>query len=59
MADLETCSKCGAAVVDSYRHKRWHTENDDETALQRAFRDLESSTRRSLQEFEATVRRPH
>ena len=60
MADLETCSKCGAAVADTYRHQRWHAKNDDElSSLQRTVRDLETSTKRSLQQFEAAVRRPH
>lgn len=60
MADLETCSKCGAAVADKYRHQRWHEKNDDElSSLQRTVRDLETSTKRSLQQFEAAVRRPH
>ena len=60
MADLETCSKCGAAVADTYRHQRWHEKNDDElSSLQRTVRDLETSTKRSLQQFEAAVRRPH
>jgi hypothetical protein len=59
MADLETCSKCGAAVVDSFRHKGWHEKNDDDkTSLQRAVRDLETSTKRSLQQFESMVRHP-
>lgn len=60
MAELETCRKCGAAVADSYLHKRWHGEVDDGlTALQRSLRDLETSTKRSLEQFEAAVRRPH
>ena len=60
MADLETCSKCGAAVADTYRHQRWHEKSDDElSSLQRTVRDLETSTKRSLQQFEAAVRRPH
>jgi hypothetical protein len=58
MADLETCSKCGAAVVDSYRHQHWHEKSDDDlSSLQRALRDLETSTKRSLEQFEAAVRR--
>jgi hypothetical protein len=60
MADLETCSKCGAAVADTYRHQHWHEKNDDQlSSLQRTVRDLETSTKRSLQQFEAAVRRPH
>jgi hypothetical protein len=59
MTDLETCSKCGAAVADSYRHKHWHDKNDDDlSSLKRVVRDLETSTKRSLQQFEAAVRRP-
>ena len=59
MADLETCSKCGAAVADTYRHQHWHEKNDDQlSSLQRTVRDLETSTKRSLQQFEAAVRRP-
>ena len=59
MADPDACSKCGAAVVDRYRHDSWHEKNDDDlTSLQRALRDLETSTKRSLQQFEAAVRRP-
>ena len=55
MTDLETCSKCGAAVADSYRHKNWHEKNDDElSSLKRVVRDLETSTKRSLQQFEAS-----
>jgi ribosomal protein L37E len=58
MSDLETCSKCGAAVADSYRHNRWHEKSDDElSSLKRVVRDLETSTKRSLQQFEAAVRR--
>jgi hypothetical protein len=58
MAELETCSKCGAAVVDSFRHQKWHGQTEDErTALQRVVRDLETSTKRSLQQFESMVRR--
>jgi hypothetical protein len=58
MADLDTCHKCGAAVADAYLHKRWHGEIDERhTALQRAVRDLETSTKRSLQQFEAALRR--
>jgi hypothetical protein len=58
MADLETCKKCGAAVADAYSHNRWHTLVDDGfTALQRTVRDLETSTKRSLQQFEAALRR--
>ena len=58
MADVETCSKCGAAVVDSYRHQRWHEKSDDDlSSLQRALRDLATSTKRSLEQFEAAVRR--
>ena len=57
MADLETCSKCGAAVADSYRHRHWHERTDDElSSLKRVVRDLETSTKRSLQQFETTVR---
>jgi len=60
MADLETCSKCGAAVADTYRHQHWHEKNDDQlSSLQRTVRDLETSMKRSLQQFEAAVRRPH
>jgi hypothetical protein len=59
MTDLETCSKCGAAVADSYRHKHWHEKNDDElSSLKRVVRDLETSTKRSLQQFEAAIHRP-
>jgi hypothetical protein len=59
MAGLDTCSKCGAAVVDSFRHKQWHEKSDDElSSLKRVVRDLETSTKRSLQQFEAAVRRP-
>jgi hypothetical protein len=58
VSDLETCSKCGAAVADAYRHKHWHETNDDElSSLKRVVRDLETSTKRSLQQFEAAVRR--
>lgn len=58
MTDLKTCSACGAAVADTIRHEHWHEINDDaRTALQRAVRDLESSTKRSLQQFEAMLRR--
>jgi hypothetical protein len=56
MADLDTCSKCGAAVADAYRHEHWH--DDELSSLQRTVRDLETSTKRSLQQFEAAVRRP-
>jgi hypothetical protein len=59
MADLDACSKCGAAVADPYRHKTWHEKSDDDlTSLKRVLRDLETSTKRSLQQFEASVRRP-
>ncbi len=59
MADPQTCSKCGAVVGDSYRHQHWHAMHDDAlSALQRTLRDLETSTKRSLQQFEAAVRRP-
>jgi hypothetical protein len=59
MADLEMCSKCGAAVADAYRHQRWHEKSDDDlSSLQRTVRDLETSTKRSLQQFEAAARRP-
>jgi hypothetical protein len=59
MAEPEACSKCGAAVADSYRHKHWHEKNDDElSSLKRVVRDLETSTKRSLQQFEAATRRP-
>jgi len=58
MADLETCSKCGAAVADSYRHRHWHEKHDDEvSSLKRVVRDFETSVKRSLQQFEAAVRR--
>jgi hypothetical protein len=58
LSDLETCSKCGAAVADSYRHQHWHEANDDVlSSLKRVVRDLETSTKRSLQQFEAAVRR--
>jgi len=58
MTDLQTCHTCGAAVADAYLHDRWHSEMDDaRTALQRTVRDLETSTKRSLQQFEATLRR--
>ena len=59
MADLETCRKCGAAVADAYLHGRWHGEMDDaRTAITRTVRDLETSTKRSLQQFEAALRKP-
>lgn len=59
MPEVETCSKCGAAVADSYRHQHWHERYDDElSSLKRVVRDLETSTKRSLQQFEAAVRRP-
>ena len=58
MAELETCAKCGAGVADAYRHQHWHAKNDDVlSSLQRTVRDLETSTKRSLQQFEAAVRR--
>ena len=58
MAEQGTCSKCGAAVADAYLHHRWHGEIDDGiAALKRAVRDLETSTKRSLQQFEAALRR--
>lgn len=58
MADLETCSKCGASVADAYRHRRWHEKSDDDlSSLQRTVRDLETSTKRTLQQLEAAARR--
>ncbi len=54
----ETCHKCGVIVGDMYRHRSWHEHHDDtQTALQRAIHDLASSTKRSLQAFEAAARR--
>ncbi len=59
MADTETCSKCGAMVADAYRHDRWHEKSDDDlSSLQRTVRDLETSTKRTLQQLEAAARRP-
>jgi len=59
VTDTRACSKCGAAVVDAYRHEQWHSHHDDATtSLQRALRDLETSTKRTLQAFEAMLRRP-
>jgi hypothetical protein len=59
MSEVQTCSKCGAGVVDPFRHDQWHKKDDDDrSALQRAVRDLETSTKRSLQQFDATLRRP-
>ena len=41
-----------------YRHN-WHEKNDDElSSLKRVVRDLETSTKRSLQQFEAAVHHP-
>jgi hypothetical protein len=58
MADLETCRKCGASVADAYLHGRWHGETDDAlSSLQRTVRDLETSTKRSLEQFESAIRR--
>ena len=60
MTDTETCSKCGAVVADSFRHGRWHEKSDDDlSSLQRAVRDLETSTKRSLQQLEADGRKQH
>jgi hypothetical protein len=58
MSEARTCSTCGAAVVDAFRHDQWHKKNeDDRTALKRAVRDLETSTKRALQQLEAMLRR--
>jgi hypothetical protein len=58
MAEQETCRRCGATVGDAYLHDRWHGEITDAlSALQRSLRDLETSTKRSLQQFEQALRR--
>jgi hypothetical protein len=57
MADVGTCRTCGAAVADAYLHQKWHGDIEDGlSALRRALRDLETSTKRSLQQFEAALR---